>query len=66
MKTPAEQKDDETDQIVGMYGKKADGTQRKKASLFDELWAKEHPEEAVQEKIDAENEKKQAIAEKER
>ena len=66
VKTPAEAKDDETDQIVNMYGKKADGSQRKKASLFDELWANEHPEEAKQEKIDAENEKKQAIAEKER
>ena len=49
-----------------MYGKRADGSKRGKASFFEELWAKRNPDGAKQEKAEAEEKKKQAQAEKER
>ena len=45
-KSPEEEREDTTDEIVDMYGKRADGSKRQKASFFEELWAKQHPDEA--------------------
>lgn len=49
--TPEEKDDKKTTEIIDMFESKAEAEPKvimQKKSFFDELWAKEHPEEAAE------------------
>ena len=51
--TPEEVQDKKTNEIIDMFESKSEAepvVKMQKKSFFDELWAKDHPEEAAEQK----------------